>query len=288
MAGIEPLDRRTFLTRFGQGTLAVAIFGFAACSDSGGEATTTAAAASAAATTTTAESTTTTRPATTTTSAESSTTAEDTTSTTKAPIAAGNWARVDLGFVSAYVLLRDGEAVVVDTGVPGSASDIEMVLTDLGSGWQAVRHVILTHLHNDHIGGLGEVMTRAPEAAGYAGAADIPGINSPRPLAPVGDGDEVFGLQIIDTPGHTPGHISVLDPIAGVMVAGDAINGTDAAGGAAGGVAGPNPEFTPDMAAAIVSVGKMAGFDYDRVFFGHGSPVASGGSDAVAALAAGL
>ena len=62
------------------------------------------------------------------------------------------WSRVNLGFVSAYVLVRAGEAAIVDTGVAGSAGAIEASLTGLGLGWAAVGHLILTHHHGDHIG----------------------------------------------------------------------------------------------------------------------------------------
>jgi glyoxylase-like metal-dependent hydrolase (beta-lactamase superfamily II) len=92
------------------------------------------------------------------------------------------------------------------------------------------------------------------------------------------EGDLVFGLEIIATPGHTPGHISVLDAAGGVLVAGDAINGSD------GGVAGPNPEFTADMDTALRSVAKLATLSFDTVLFGHGQPVEGGADQAVAAL----
>ena len=127
------------------------------------------------------------------------------------------WEQVSLGFVSAYVLVRGNSAAVVDTGTPGSAMDILRGLRALNAGWDAVDHVILTHLHGDHVGGLGEVLGLAPDAAAYAGEADVAGIDSPRALLPVNDGDEVFGLQILGTPGHTPGHISVLDADSGTV-----------------------------------------------------------------------
>jgi glyoxylase-like metal-dependent hydrolase (beta-lactamase superfamily II) len=143
--------------------------------------------------------------------------------------------------------------------------------------------VILTHLHSDHIGSVGDVMRAAPDAAGYAGAADIPGIDAPRTLTAVGDGDRVFELEIIETPGHTPGSISVLDPVARILVAGDAMNGGDAPGT----VSGANPRFSSDMEAANASVGKLAGFTFDSVYFGHGEPVDSGADALVRQLAAG-
>jgi glyoxylase-like metal-dependent hydrolase (beta-lactamase superfamily II) len=188
---------------------------------------------------------------------------------------------VDLGFVSAYVLVRSGEAAVVDTGVAGSEDDIEAALAATGLGWDAVGHVILTHLHGDHIGSATAVLTAAPDATGYAGAADIPGISVPRALTPVGDGDRVFDLRIVATPGHTPGHISVLDEVGGVLVAGDALT---SAGGRA---AGPDPQFTPDMATAGASVAKLGALTFETLLVGHGDPVTAGASAQVAELAGG-
>ena len=125
-------------------------------------------------------------------------------------------------------------------------------------------------------------MDAAPAATGFAGEPDIPSIPSPRPLTPVGDGDAVFGLEIISTPGHTPGSISVHDPAAGLLVAGDALNGVD------GGVGGANPRFSSDMSLADESVRKLAGLQFDTALFGHGEPVVGGASALVADLAAGL
>ena len=55
------------------------------------------------------------------------------------------------------------------------------------------------------------LLEAAPDAMGYAGAEDIPAIAVPRALVPVADGDQVFGLRIVATPGHTKGHVAVLD-----------------------------------------------------------------------------
>ena len=98
----------------------------------------------------------------------------------------------------------------------------------------------------------------------------------------MGDGDRVFDLDIIATPGHTPGHISVLDSVGGLLVAGDALNGSD------GRVIGANPDFTADILIADQSIAKLASFTYETVVFGHGEPVLSGASQQVANLAASL
>jgi len=278
----QPQSRRMFLSRMTRGTLAVAVLGsgVVACADSSGgedafsprlsDPT-----ASSDPTTSSAAETTTAPPAAT------------TTASMDQPVAA-TWQRVNLGFVSAYVLARSGEAAVVDTGGEGSGGDIEAGLTALGLGWDAVGHVILTHSHGDHVGSIAEVLEAAPSATAYAGAEDIPQINAPHTLTPVADGDTVFGLRIVATPGHTPGHISVLDVAGQVLMAGDAMTGGDVMGGEAGTVAGANPQFTADIPLADGSIRKLAGFDIETILFGHGEPVVGGAGPLLADLAASL
>ena len=257
----------------GRGTVAVAVLGWTAvaCSSEEGSAASTTSAATAGST----------EPATT---SPVTTTPETTSPATTSPPGeqAVTWERVNLGFVSAYVLARRGEATIVDTGVAGSEDAIEASLAVLDLTWTDVGHVIVTHLHPDHQGSLPAVLNRAQDADAYAGAPDIPSISSPRELIPVGDGDTVFGLEIIDTPGHTPGHISVYDRAGGLVVAGDALNGAD------GGVTGANPDFTPDMATANQSIAKLANLTFDTLVFGHGEPVIGGASQQVAELSASL
>lgn len=190
--------------------------------------------------------------------------------------------RVNLGFVSAYILVRGDVAAIVDTGVAGSEPDIEAGLASAGLGWGDVKHLILTHRHADHVGSVEAVLAGAGSAATYAGEGEIAQIPSPQPIFAVGDGDEVFGLQIINTPGHTDGHISVLDPVGGVLVAGDALNGAD------GGVIGANPQFSSDMTIADESVKKLAALSFDTILFGHGEPVEGGAQLLMEELAAGL
>lgn len=192
------------------------------------------------------------------------------------------WQRLSLndGFVSAYLFVRSGEAAVVDVGGPGrrvdppvdSEGDILAALQAAGLGWGNVGHVILTHWHDDHAGSAAAVLEAAPDAQGYAGAADITHIVVPRPLVPVVDGDSVFDLRIVATPGHTAGHIAVLDEALGVLVAGDALTTND------GRPTSWPLGSTEDREEAQRSVAKLAALDFETLFVGHGEPIQSGAS----------
>jgi len=190
------------------------------------------------------------------------------------------WQRANLGFVSAYVLARAGEAAIVDTGLPGGEGTIHEALKAAGLDWGNVGHVILTHRHGDHVGSIDAILAAASDATGYAGEADLPSITSPRTLTSVKDGDTVFGLRIVATPGHTIGHVSVFDEAGGILVAGDAL-GTDT-----GTVAGSKPSFTEDLEQAKASVVKLGKLTFETLLVGHGDPILEGASAQVAALAA--
>jgi glyoxylase-like metal-dependent hydrolase (beta-lactamase superfamily II) len=245
------VGRRWFLTRAGRGAVGIAVLGLTACTGSGEPAGRSTAPAA--------------------TGSTGSTEATDRLS----------WSRVDLDFVAAYVLVRGREAAVVDTGVGGSADAIGAVLDKVGPGWAGVRHVVLTHKHPDHAGSIGDVLTRAASATGYVGADDLAEVKAPRRLTALGDGEEVFGLRVVATPGHTLGHLAVFDPDTGVLVAGDALTNMD-------GLSGSNPQFTEDKGAAVASVRKLATLAPRTILVGHGEPVVQGATAALRGLAASL
>jgi glyoxylase-like metal-dependent hydrolase (beta-lactamase superfamily II) len=258
------LDRRTFITDLGRGAFALTVFSVAACAPG---ATATPA------------------PVATATPAGGSATPGGASPTGLGSPAAGSpaagaprWERVNLGFVSAYILVRGGEAALVDTGVANSAGAIETALGGVGLAWTNVAHLILTHHHNDHAGSAADIMGRSPSVTAYAGAEDIGAITVPRPLRAVADGDRVFDLQIITTPGHTAGSISVLDPATRTMVVGDAM------GTSGGRPTLPGAQFTVNMDQAKQSVAKLGALAFDTLLVGHGDPITSGAAALVAEL----
>lgn len=72
------------------------------------------------------------------------------------------------------------------------------------------------------------------------------------------------GIVVIDTPGHTPGHISLYHEPSRTLIAGDALLVRD------GRLWGADPETTLDPATAQDSISKLTAFGIDTVICYHG------------------
>lgn len=72
------------------------------------------------------------------------------------------------------------------------------------------------------------------------------------------------GIEIIETPGHMPGHISIYIKESRTLIAGDALvienNKLDIA----------NPQYTLDMGEAKKTINKLLNYDIDRIICYHG------------------
>lgn len=119
------------------------------------------------------------------------------------------------------VVVRTGQAVVLfDTGL--KAAGLLGAMQAAGIDPASITHVVLTHMHGDHIGGLSEGGTLTfPNATNvmgriefdhWAGAGNEGFESKIRPLADkatfLADGDSVVpGITAELAPGHTPGHM---------------------------------------------------------------------------------
>jgi hydroxyacylglutathione hydrolase len=119
------------------------------------------------------------------------------------------------------VLVRDGERGVVAGIDAPSADAVRAALKQ--TGWP-LHYILTTHHHADHTDGnlVLKKETGCIIVGPRAEAAKIPGIDT---LVGEGDTFRLGGPQVhvLDTPGHTAGHISYWMPAAGAAFVGDTL-----------------------------------------------------------------
>jgi glyoxylase-like metal-dependent hydrolase (beta-lactamase superfamily II) len=176
--------------------------------------------------------------------------------------------------VRCFVVADAGGVVLVDTCTPGSSEAIGAALAKVGAVWSDVTDVVLTHSHFDHTGGLTESAELASRATVWAGAQDAPAITTTggRAVRPLAEGDRVGNMRVLHTPGHTPGHVSLLHEAASILWIGDLVGSMDGAL-----TFGPSA-FTADPALSARSLQRMADLGTDRVLFSHGGEVSDPGA----------
>ncbi len=140
-----------------------------------------------------------------------------------------------LRFVNAYLVREDDGFTLVDTTTGGAADDLIATARDLGG---EVRRIALTHGHGDHVGSLdaleerldGTVEILMPELDARIHAGEkivdgkLPGSWPDLKTTPdtrLNAGDRVGSLEVVSSPGHTPGHVSFLDTRDRTLIAGD-------------------------------------------------------------------
>lgn len=182
------------------------------------------------------------------------------------------------------ILLWDAEmAVLIDTGFPGQLEDLRVAMQQVGVSLDQLNVVILTHQDVDHIGSLPDILHQCSQPIKvYAHELDQPYIQGELPLLkdshlqnlPIGKVDHILidgqelpfcgGIQVIHTPGHTPGHISLYLKQSKTLIAGDSMYSIN------GSIQGIHIPTTPDINTATLSLQKYLDLDIASVVCYHG------------------
>jgi glyoxylase-like metal-dependent hydrolase (beta-lactamase superfamily II) len=155
---------------------------------------------------------------------------------------------------SAY-LLHGEEPALVETGPTTSEEAVASGLDSMGLGPDDLAHIVLTHIHLDHAGGVGRLAGRFPRATVWVHDRGAPHLADPErlvasatrvygeerlrrlfgPVDPtpsdriraVGEGVTIplgdRSLEVLYTPGHASHHVALVDSLSGAVFTGDAL-----------------------------------------------------------------
>ena len=206
--------------------------------------------------------------------------------------------------ITASYLIRSSRPCLVETGTSASAPVVRAALASLGIGPADLAAVVVTHIHLDHAGGVGDIASMFPSAEivvhqkgarhladptrlmasarmvyGYGDALDVLfGELAPVPAARLRTLDDVGEVDLGDgrrlesyySPGHAKHHVGLLDSQSGDLYVGDAAGVYIPETGDLQ-PATPPPDFDLDI--ALASIDRFASLKPSRLLFSHYGPV---------------
>ena len=193
--------------------------------------------------------------------------------------------------VNCYIVEEESELTLIDAALPYSAKSIIKAAEGIG---KPITRIIITHAHSDHIGALDTLKELLPDSQVCISSRDalllegnsallpnekntpirggIPKNIKTKPDILLEEGDRVGSLEVIATPGHTPGSITLFDTRNRSLIAGDALvtRGKILVSGVM------NPLFpfpslaTWDKSTALISAKKLRDLSPSLLAVGHG------------------
>lgn len=191
--------------------------------------------------------------------------------------------------VNCYFIEEEDSLTLVDAALPYSGKSILKAARIIG---KPITRIIVTHAHDDHVGALDGLKALMPdvqvsisirEASLLAGDSSslqnenpirggVPKNIQTQPDLLLKEGDRIGSLEVIYSPGHTPGSISLLDTRNHSLIVGDALQ--TRGGTAISGIIKPLfpfPAFaTWDKLIALESAKKLRSLNPHLLAVGHG------------------
>ena len=197
---------------------------------------------------------------------------------------------------NSYLIIEPDGLTLIDTGMPFSEKQTLRYITSLGRSAEEIKHIFITHADLDHYGCLAALKeasgartyTSQPEADAMAKGISSRPVNrtvgrfqafvirmmgkllKPTPIKV----DEILtdgqilpvldGLQVVETPGHSPSHLSYYAPSVRVLFCGDSMKSNDK------GLRASRSRNNWDQASADASVKKLSTLGAEIVCPGHG------------------
>jgi glyoxylase-like metal-dependent hydrolase (beta-lactamase superfamily II) len=209
------------------------------------------------------------------------------------------------GITSGY-LIRSSKPCLIETGTARSADVVVRALAELGIGPEDLATIVVTHIHLDHAGGVGDIAQAFPRAQVVVQERGARHLVDPSRL--VASAHRVFGeamdrlfgdlqpvpaeritaigeigsvdlgdgrqLEAFHNPGHASHHVGLLDSETGDLYTGDAA-GVYVPETADVRPSTPPPDFDLDL--TLSSLGRMRDAQANRLLFSHFGPVTSVG-----------
>lgn len=181
-----------------------------------------------------------------------------------------------------YLIIGE-EIILVDTGRPGQGKGILKDLNVLGVKPEDISHILITHHDVDHVGSL-SFLQKATGAKVWASKEDIPYIygeksrpgikklvsvimrmEKPENIIPYSEDQRIGAIEVIPTPGHTPGHVSLL--YKDVLLVGDLFKTSK------GKISPMNSFMNWDDEVLAQSINKINDYEFKCVCPAHGQPL---------------
>lgn len=202
------------------------------------------------------------------------------------------------------ILRDDNEMILIDCGYPNFIQLIEECASKNNIDLVKLTKLIITHHDFDHMGSAADLKAKYPDVKILASSKDekyingtakslrlqqaesvynslhdgqkeaalnfhklLESINNVDVDIALNDGDKFDccgGIEIVETPGHMPGHISIYIKDSKTLIAGDALVCLD------GELSIANPQYTLDLEEAKNSINKLLNYDIDKIICYHG------------------